>query len=257
MNAAQVRAKARAAMKRREDDIEQEEIEGGEINLIPYLDIVTNLMLFLLASITAGLILGQLNTTLPDKGPSQAAMNDQNPDQNPDEQPLQLVVSISKQEILVWSISGLEGTLKEPRARIERTADVGKEKPVPGYNYKKLNDTLYEIARKNWRDKVPRKPRKMATYQVILMADGDIPYGTIVATMDAMRCKLPEPGTKGGCLFPADEKAVAEAAKIADAPPNDLISLLERTGLFPPDQVMYDPDKHALFHDILFSPGFE
>ena len=33
-------------------DAEQEEIEGGEINLIPYLDIVTNLMLFLLASMT-------------------------------------------------------------------------------------------------------------------------------------------------------------------------------------------------------------
>ncbi len=37
MNASQVRAKARAAMRRRAEEIEQEEIEGGEINLVPYL----------------------------------------------------------------------------------------------------------------------------------------------------------------------------------------------------------------------------
>jgi len=34
-SAQRVRAKARAAVKRREDQIEQEEIESGELNLIP------------------------------------------------------------------------------------------------------------------------------------------------------------------------------------------------------------------------------
>ena len=53
-----------------EDEIEQEEIEGGEINLVPYLDIVTNLMLFMLASVAAGFVLGQINTTLPKHAPS-------------------------------------------------------------------------------------------------------------------------------------------------------------------------------------------
>ena len=263
MNAAQVRAKARSAMKRREEEIEQEEIEGGEINLIPYLDIVTNLMLFLLASITAGLILGQLNTTLPDQGPSQASMTNQDPDKGPEEKPIQLVVSIGKQQILIWSISGLEGTLQEPKVRIPRVADDGdgvKVKRIPAYDYRALNAGLYEIAKRLWRDKVPRKPRKLQTYQVILMADGVIPYGTIIATMDAMRCKLPPPGeegTKGGCLFPADKKAVEEAQKISGAPPNDVDGILQRTGLFNPETVMYDPEQHALFHDILFSPGFQ
>lgn len=261
MNAAQVRSKARAAMKRREEEIEQEEIEGGEINLIPYLDIVTNLMLFLLASITAGLILGQLNTTLPDKGPSQGAMNDQDPDKKPEDKPIQLVVSISKQDILVWSISGLEGTVNEPRARIQRVADAGdpkrKQTKIPAFDYKALNNALYGIAKRLWRDKVPRITRKLETFQVILMADGDIPYGTIVATMDAMRCKLPEEGKPGGCLFPADDKAVETARKVSGPPPNDIDSILERTGLFNPETVLYDPDKHALFHDILFSPGFQ
>ena len=47
-------------MKRREEEIEQEEMEGGELNLVPYLDIVTNVMLFLLATVTSGLILGNI-----------------------------------------------------------------------------------------------------------------------------------------------------------------------------------------------------
>ena len=60
MNSAQVSAKARMEMKRREEEIEQEEMEGGELNLVPYLDIVTNVMLFLLATVTSGLILAAM-----------------------------------------------------------------------------------------------------------------------------------------------------------------------------------------------------
>ena len=54
LSAQRVRAKTRAAIKRREDLIAQDEMESGELNLIPYLDMVTNLMLFLLASVSAG-----------------------------------------------------------------------------------------------------------------------------------------------------------------------------------------------------------
>ena len=78
-------------MARREDEVEEEEIQGGEINLVPYLDIVTNLMLFLLASISSGFILGQIDTTLPDHSTA-STKPAVDPDQKPDEQPLQLMV---------------------------------------------------------------------------------------------------------------------------------------------------------------------
>lgn len=246
MNAAQVRAKARRAMKRREDEIEQEEIEGGEINLIPYLDIVTNLMLFLLASISSGLILGQLNTTLPDQGPPQAATAQDEPDQSPDQKPLKLVISVTKQEIIVWSISGLEGTLKEPKAVIPRLADSSGQgdAPIPTYDYAQLNDTLHEIASRRWRG----QRRKLPTFQAVLMPDGEVPYGTIIAVMDAMRCKLPAVGAPGGaCVLPSDEDAVVQAEE-----PVDMFNRL-----YDPERVDYDPDRFALFHDILFSTGFE
>src|SRR5262252_3345457 len=102
-SAQRVRAKARAAIKKREDDIEQDEIESGELNLIPYLDMVTNLMLFLLASVSAGLILVQIDTTLPDRQTAPPPVN-QTPATNPDEQPLKLVVSITRDRAILWSI---------------------------------------------------------------------------------------------------------------------------------------------------------
>ena len=119
-SAQRVRSKTRAAVKRREDDIEQDEMESGELNLIPYLDMVTNLMLFLLASVSAGLILVQIDTTLPDKQSAPAA-SPQTPATNPDDQPLKLVVSITRDRAILWSISGLEGTLAAPKAVFQRT----------------------------------------------------------------------------------------------------------------------------------------
>src|SRR5215813_2937176 len=95
LSAQRVRSKTRNAVRRREDQIEQDEIESGELNLIPYLDMVTNLMLFLLYSISAGIILTQIDTSLPDRAPPQVTAQ-QNQNQNPDEQPLKLVVSITR-----------------------------------------------------------------------------------------------------------------------------------------------------------------
>src|SRR6188472_3076592 len=100
-SAQRVRAKTRAAVKRREETIESEEMESGELNLIPYLDMVTNLMLFLLASVSAGLILVQIDTTLPDKAPPSASPSQ--PSTSPDDQPLKLFVSIKREEMLLWS----------------------------------------------------------------------------------------------------------------------------------------------------------
>ncbi len=121
-SAQRVRSKSRNAVRRREDQVEQEEIESGELNLIPYLDMVTNLMLFMLASVTAGIIFTQINTTLPDQVPSKST---QTPPQNPDDQPLKLILSITPTEMTLYSITGLEGTIQHPRATYPRTGRDG------------------------------------------------------------------------------------------------------------------------------------
>src|SRR5437762_12810527 len=96
LSAQRVRSKTRNAVRRREDQIELEEMESGELNLIPYLDMVTNLMLFLLTSVSAGIILTQIDTTLPDrkKGPKTDQV------QPPvDQPPLKLFASIKRDEL--------------------------------------------------------------------------------------------------------------------------------------------------------------
>jgi biopolymer transport protein ExbD len=264
LSAQRVRAKARSAIRRREDQIEQEEIESGELNLIPYLDIVTNLMLFLLVSVSAGIVFTQIDTSLPDKAPAATTTTNQN--QNPDEQPLKLVVSITRDRMFLWSISGLEGTLQAPKATWPRIGRDGEacdgnymcesnncvaqkcansaEVPMPVFDYRGLSNTLFEIASRRYTG----KQRKADTYQIILMADGQIQYGTIASVMSAMRCKMPEfaQETKG-CALPTEDPELKKA--------KDPISPDKR--LYDTTRATYDPKTMALFSDILFSSGFE
>jgi biopolymer transport protein ExbD len=266
-SAQRVRSKARTAVRRREDQIEQEEIESGELNLIPYLDIVTNLMLFLLFSISAGIIFTQIDTSLPDKAPASTTTTTTNT--NPDDQPLKLVVSITRDRVMLWSISGLEGTLAAPKATFPRTGRDGdtcdgaymcesnycshqqkcapspaKEVPLPVFDYRGLSNALFEIASRRYTG----KQRKADTYQIILMADGVIPYNTIASVMAAMRCKMPDFGkVSEGCGLPTEDPELKKA--------KDPFSPDKR--LYDTTRATYDPKTMALFSDILFSSGFE
>lgn len=270
LSAQQVRSKTRTAVRRREDQIEQEEIESGELNLIPYLDMVTNLMLFLLFSLSAGIIFTQIDTSLPDKAPP-SVTTQPNPNQNPDDQPLKLVVSITRDRMFLWSISGLEGTLAAPKASFPHVGQDGqscdgnymcesnfcrnttqkcepnptREPPLPYvYDYRGLSNTLFEIANRRYAG----KQRKADTYQIILMADGSIPYNTIASVMTAMRCKMPDFGVETvGCALPTEDPELKKA--------KDPISPDKR--LYDTTRATYDPKTMALFSDILFSSGFE
>jgi biopolymer transport protein ExbD len=207
MNAAQVRAKARMAMKRREEEIETDEREGGELNLVPYLDIITNIVLFLLASVTTGLVLGTVNSSLPEfsAGAAAAVESAQNPT---DEPPLQLVAAVTKKEIQLFSLSGLEGTVTAPKLRL--AAQNGT------YPYVKITDAAQEIVKRRWGGKPPMsvvsgKPecliegkvvgpeqcRPDKATEVFLIVDGDVRYEVVIATMDALR-EAPD----GTALFP-------------------------------------------------------
>ena len=268
MNISQVRSKTRAAIRRREDVIEEEELESGKITLTPYLDIVTTRMLFQLASVTAGLILVQINTTLPDNAPPSTTAAATPPAIKPDEQPLQLVVSVTLGEIKVWSLTGLEGTLKEPKATIPLSGQdgdacdgeymcrsnvcdpgtskckTGPDAPLPVFDYRKLNQALYEIANRRYANKL----RVDKTYQVRLMADQTIPYGTLISVMGAMRCKMPEFGKNSApCYLPTADDTLKKAPR----PIDDVGHLFDTT------RAPYDASKMALFPDIIFSTGTE
>lgn len=235
------------------------------INLIPYLDIVTNLMLFLLASVSASIIFGQINTQLPDQGaPPPDQVN--NPATNPNDQPLGIAVAITKDQLILFSISGLEGTLKAPKLVLPRVGQPGtacdgayqcetnlcvnqtckldeKTPAAPVYDYRKLSQALHKIAGDRFRGQT----RKPESYQALLMADPSVPYGTLISVISAMRCKMPDFGKDAAtCYLPtADEKLKAAANPVDDA-----------ARLYDTTRAPYDPDKFALFSDVVFSGGF-
>jgi biopolymer transport protein ExbD len=264
-SAQRVRTKTRAAVKRREDNIELEELESGELNLIPYLDMVTNLMLFLLASVTAGILLVQIDTTLPDKAPPSTAPP-KTPSTDPNDQPLKLVLAVTREQAVLFSFTGLEGDVQHPKAVYTRTGRVGEScdgaymcetaecngvshtcvastyDPAPVFDYRKLNKDLVEIVQRRYAG----HPRKFDTYQMILQADGSTPFATIASLMSAMRCPLPEINKPPvACILP-DE---------SDATKKDPKPIGEK--FYDTDRATYDPTKMALFHDILFSTGYE
>ena len=178
-------------------------------------------------------------------------------------------MSITRDRMMLWSISGLEGTLPAPKATFPRTGRDGdacdgnymcesnfcrnttqkceanaKDLPLPVFDYRALSNALFEIANRRYAG----KQRKADTYQIILMADGAIPYNTIAAVMSAMRCKMPEFGKNTeGCALPTEDPELKKA--------KDPISPDKR--LYDTARAAYDPKTMALFSDILFSSGFE
>jgi|SRR5678815_889537 biopolymer transport protein ExbD len=253
MNLAKAHAKARLAMKRREEQVEQEELEGGEINLIPYLDIVTNLMLFILASVSTGLILGQLNTTIPDSSKQPPPSAGAQPETPPDQRALDMVVQIASDYIRVYTTNpAFEAQIASPQAprKFQRLPAKDASDPTWNFEYRGLNDFLYKLAGQ-WTNKV----RAFETYKVVLQVDKDAPYGTLIAVMDTLRCKLPPEGkeAEGPCLLPRVAQAADGTVEMDPATGKALIIGPDGKKLTSP----YNPDTMALFHDIIFSPGYK
>ena len=59
------RSQVKGAMRKLKDANEEADEEVGEINLVPYMDIVTNIIIFLLASVVNQVALGNINVSSP------------------------------------------------------------------------------------------------------------------------------------------------------------------------------------------------
>lgn len=226
MNVAQVRAKSRRAMRKLEDEYAQEEMEGGELNLVPYLDIVTNLTLFLLASISSGL-LGNLNAAVPPI--ADKTVGAKNPNAVEDKG-LGMIVAVTKSGLKVFSIAeppaveelnlpikanvfepaGLQNYVaklqadllaKDPKSKVKYDAT---EAITLAYDWDKLAAEMKKIRDANPIPQPKKKPDGSLDYghsrEVILMPHGEIPYDTLVRAMDTLRPSFPDvmfsPGVK-------------------------------------------------------------
>jgi biopolymer transport protein TolR len=156
MTRGQVRAAIRR-MKAHHDDLEE---ETGEINLVPYMDIVTNIIIFLLASVVNQVALGNVNVSVPTlSSGGSAATEDQ-----PQKPPLNLTVTVGATGFTIAASGGVLPLI----AKL----------PSGQYDYKQLTKKLVEIK---------SAPDNADETKVNFNADANTSYDIVVATLDAMR----------------------------------------------------------------------
>ena len=97
------RSQVRAATRRMRDHVEEQEEEAGELNLVPYMDIVTNIIIFLLASVVNQVSLGNINVSVPTLSQGGAA-SDEPP---PDKPPLNLTVTVGASGFILAASGGV------------------------------------------------------------------------------------------------------------------------------------------------------
>jgi biopolymer transport protein TolR len=155
------RSQVRAACRRMRDHVEEIEEEAGELNLVPFMDIVTNIIIFLLASVVNQVALGNINVSVPTIASGGGSSEDTPPPEKP---PLNLTVSVGASGFTVAASGGVLPIIPKM--------------PNGLYDYKALTVKLKEIK---------SNPDNATETKANFNADANIPYDIVVATLDAMR----------------------------------------------------------------------
>jgi biopolymer transport protein ExbD len=153
------------------DHVEEIEEEAGELNLVPYMDIVTNIIIFLLASVVNQVDLANINVSVPTISQGSGGEPDQPPPEKP---PLNLTVSVGATGFTIAASGGV--------------LPIVPKLPSGQYDYKTLTDKLRDIK---------SQPGNGDETKANFNADANIAYDTVVATLDAMR-----QAEDGKILFP-------------------------------------------------------
>jgi biopolymer transport protein TolR len=146
--------------------------EGGELNIVPFLDIVTNVLMFLLATITT---IFTATIAVPAPSQSHGAPSQQNDEVN-------ITVKIVREGYIV----GAPGGFLQPGCTAVSSAAL----TVPLVNGQHDGEGLtrcMQAIRNN-----PEWRRELESRRNIQIAgNGDIPYNVLVRTLDAVRESRP------------------------------------------------------------------
>jgi biopolymer transport protein TolR len=164
-------AQGRKRLRRERERLEAASEEGGgEINLVPYLDIVTNILMFLIVTAQAMLAVANIEVVLPEYSQSSGGEGDKK-DEKP---PLNLTVTITGKGFTVAGSDGALGVVYQDNIP-------GKLPTIPmaangRYDFVKLQSLIVKL-----------KLRFAKEESAILSANPDIPYETIIGVMDVLR----------------------------------------------------------------------
>ncbi len=164
----------------------KEEEEAGELNIVPYLDILMNLIIFMLLSMTGLATFGILNVNAPNYGGASAGAGAE----DPNSPKLLLTVGISNKGFYVAATGGVLGQTAAGAtgAAPGQGAPTIPKKADGSFDFNALNAQMISI-----------KKEFPAETKVIVAAQNEIPYEALVATMDACRETF---GTDKKLLFP-------------------------------------------------------
>jgi biopolymer transport protein TolR len=155
----------------------------GELNIVPYLDIMVNLTMFMLVSMTSVIQFGILNVAAPNYGPATAAQQSPGDEKKKE---LLLSVAISTKGFYIAGSGGvLGGGDKSAPPDPKNAPPTVPQLPDGKYDYLTLTKKMVDI-----------KNSFPAETKIILMADQAVPYEVLVATMDAVRDDGAEPSAR-------------------------------------------------------------
>jgi hypothetical protein len=141
---------------------------------------------------------GAVPVQLPEAAPAAGIV----PSANPEDQPIQMVLSVTPKQALLWSISGLEGTLSTPKLSLTPAAG--------GAWLSTVRDTLADVVNRRWGGGRAR-PDEQKT--IIVMVDSSLATSDLVAAIAAVRHDA-----KGQPLYPDVLLSMGfELAPVADA----------------------------------------
>lgn len=150
----------------------KEHEDVGELNIVPYLDIMMNLIMFMLLSMTGLISFGVLNVSSP-KYADTGVVKQANPDE-PQKPKLLLTVLVSEKGFF---IAGEGGVLGSTGATADQSgAPTVPKLPNGHYDFATLTTKITEIKKA-----FPEESK------VILGADAKVNYENLVRTMDAVR----------------------------------------------------------------------
>jgi len=161
--------KQRAYIRKRtkESNVDPSEMVG-ELNIIPFLDIVVNLIMFLLATTEAVLLISQIESDLPKIARGRSSGADV-------ATPLNLNVTVTDGGVIV---SGSGGKLAPGCSSIDQGRALTVPKKGKDYDWRGLTDCVARV-KQQYKDE----------HSVTVSADPQVQYEFVVAAMDAVRTR--------------------------------------------------------------------
>lgn len=163
------RARVRARVRRELSAAEEEHQTGGELNLVPFLDVLINTLIFLLATSAVAAPLAHIKVTAPLEKPPEVVGEPASGGEK------LFTVAIGRDGYYVAGVGGVAGDGEGPTLPCPGKACLAGPR-LARYDYAALTGLAKQF-----------KAHHPDQRRVVVTADQEVPYHVVIGTMDALR----------------------------------------------------------------------